>query len=94
MKAASTVEDDKKKAKSTVGDKKQRGGQRRAVELVTESLDGDSLHNFQSRAHKKAKKISEDKGEDKATTKEECRVAYANATASWHRQYNPHLANA
>ena len=91
MKAESTKKTTNAKTAAAV--KKTRGGQRRKVEYTTASPDGDTLHRFQSRAHKKAKKECLTNGDDEETTKKACRLAYQRATESWHCKYNPHLAS-
>ena len=80
-------------AKTKVAVTKQRGGQLRKVKYTTVGPDGDTLHRFQSRAHKKAKKLCLDNGDDEETTKSACRLAYSSATKLWHGEYNPHLTS-
>ena len=82
----------KPNAKTTVAVEKKRGGQLRKAEYTYVSPHGDTLHNSQSRAHKKAKKECLTNGDNEETTKEACRLAYKRATEAWNRQYNSHLA--
>ena len=83
----------KPNAKTTVAVEKKRGGQLRKAEYTYVSPHGDTLHNSQSRAHKKAKKLCLDNDDDEETTKSACRLAYSSATKLWHGKYNPHLTS-